>query len=274
MNFDLKTFNGECPLFHYTDANGFIQILKNRQLWATDYRAMNDFSERSHFVDQLKNRIALEKFKSEAVRAAIKRVLELNWIHKRLLITSFSKVKDSLNQWILYGDQGKGFSLELNLPHKHRRSARFSYGEHATEDSISVIYDDQSGLSKIDDLVEAFKEIDKLLTLSGTDGSIQLSIVQWKTELLSLAFKNNTWSIEEEVRWIRTSTLRDSPDAYDWRPVNDVPVLYERVQLQDNEIKKVWIGPKNPSTEEEVRLFLDEVGLHQVKVEKSTCTLR
>ena len=36
------------PLYHYTNTDGFLGIIKNNQIWATDYKFLKDPSEHSY----------------------------------------------------------------------------------------------------------------------------------------------------------------------------------------------------------------------------------
>lgn len=55
LNFDAELFRTHPVLHHYTDINGLTGILESQSLWATHYKALNDFSEIEHIRPRLES---------------------------------------------------------------------------------------------------------------------------------------------------------------------------------------------------------------------------
>lgn len=96
-------------LYHYTHRNALINILKNRSLWATDYKYSIDNNEITKLCNKLKalnsNNIYIEK------EADLSSSLPTN-----KGIFSLSEHGDLLSQWIHYGEYAIGFNInKLNV---------------------------------------------------------------------------------------------------------------------------------------------------------------
>ncbi len=106
-------------LYHYTDTAGFEGIIKNRCLWATDYRFLNDRREMVCGEDVFKE-VADELSKDPALSSRQRVLLgEVVRCHDRFKLTrmfnpfivSFSTKGNLLSQWRAYSADGAGFSL-------------------------------------------------------------------------------------------------------------------------------------------------------------------
>ncbi|TFD13523.1 DUF2971 domain-containing protein [Cryobacterium sp. TMT1-2-2] len=110
-------------LFHYTNAQGLIGIVQNRELWATETNFLNDPAEVTFasavLVSLLKER-ALDASENErSTISATIALLEKSYVdpntpdqyrEDRTFITSFSRSDQSLTLWRMYGRQN-GFSI-------------------------------------------------------------------------------------------------------------------------------------------------------------------
>lgn len=99
-------------LFHYTDLNALISILKNEciVLWATNAAYLNDPTELKQGI-ALVNELENTNFKFDDF--------------KDYYITSFSRDDDSLVMWSQYGARGNGCSIGLSVD-----AIRKSYGQY------------------------------------------------------------------------------------------------------------------------------------------------
>lgn len=103
------------PLYHYTNLAGLGGILKEKKLWMTSYKDLNDPSEVEHgknfIVSQLEDIIKKSPqlypsvFKSSAVSFFEQIMKEYS-----AYLLSFCK-EDYLPAWRYYGDNGAGFSI-------------------------------------------------------------------------------------------------------------------------------------------------------------------
>jgi hypothetical protein len=110
-------------LYHYTNDQGLLGILKNRSLWLTDIFALNDPSELKHGIEcacdvltdaakegppELRyfsdcfNQVFLKDFDQNAPQLATHH------------IGCFSCAPDDLGQWRAYADNGRGYMLAFD----------------------------------------------------------------------------------------------------------------------------------------------------------------
>lgn len=101
-------------LYHYTNLSGLMGILKDRKIYSTDSRFLNDTSEqiyaREYIVEKIEKRIASKQYATLKLwRNLLIRVKE--WNLPKVFITSFSKDNDLLSMWRAYGENNSSFSL-------------------------------------------------------------------------------------------------------------------------------------------------------------------
>ncbi|MFC0452189.1 DUF2971 domain-containing protein [Rhodococcus jostii] len=119
-------------LHHYTDSQGLLGILQNRNFWATDTRYLNDTQELRHGCETMV--AALRKAAdqqapagedAEAKEAAVARTTALRFTatalargqlfdtspHGGAYVTCFCEGGDQLGQWRGYGANGGGFAI-------------------------------------------------------------------------------------------------------------------------------------------------------------------
>src|SRR6267154_2871182 len=124
----LNSLLSETPpalLYHYTDQNGLLGIIKNREIWATHHQCLNDTQEFLHAKDLIRNEIDNRRKTANPDSLSLLQTMrsaldgpgneDVN-----LYVASFSEDGDSLPQWRAYGGAA-GFALgfrgsELVLP--------------------------------------------------------------------------------------------------------------------------------------------------------------
>lgn len=105
----LPSFSSELPdidLFHYTDANGFLGMVRSNKLWMTNIHYQNDAKEYYYAIDLLK-KVILEDYPNLINSVNIKALR--NRISSAFSF-SLSEKKDLLSQWRGYCPNG-GFSI-------------------------------------------------------------------------------------------------------------------------------------------------------------------
>ena len=95
-------------LFHYTSAAGIIGILQNRELWATEYRHLNDRQEYRIAARLLSDELDNSHLTKTQRHAFGRMITE---VQERCFILSFSERGDQLSQWRAYCPGGNGYSL-------------------------------------------------------------------------------------------------------------------------------------------------------------------
>jgi hypothetical protein len=119
----------EC-VYHYTNAQGALGVLSSRKLWATHYQYMNDPLEARVALPVIKNFLTEVVAMADGEESAnqLPPLDQVRWIlgshvlgsledmHSlhAPMVTSFSSEGDSLTQWRLYGDDGRGYAIGLD----------------------------------------------------------------------------------------------------------------------------------------------------------------
>ena len=111
-------------LFHYTSAAGLLGILKDRGIWATDIRYLNDSREYFYALEVLREAIEIRKGSAKPkYLIALLEMLEdrLSQEHStEIFISSFTENPDQLSQWRAYcaphGGFAVGFSSKRLVP--------------------------------------------------------------------------------------------------------------------------------------------------------------
>ncbi|MBN2711164.1 MAG: DUF2971 domain-containing protein [Planctomycetes bacterium] len=104
-------------LWHYTSELNLMAIIKNMELWACNLRKMNDPAEIKVGQDVVKKAIK-ELYTEDIADKAISFLDKLITNSEvSFFCSSFSREGDDLNQWRLYGDNGRGVCIGF---HKHK----------------------------------------------------------------------------------------------------------------------------------------------------------
>jgi hypothetical protein len=107
-------------VWHYTDTRAFAGLVETAQLWATDFRYLNDSKELIYawdaFVEKLEQLAAEGGDYSEAYAAQLKALQLMNAVDlmdfdDAMFVACFTELGDALSQWSRYGANGRGFAL-------------------------------------------------------------------------------------------------------------------------------------------------------------------
>jgi len=103
-------------LFHYTSPAGLIGITKEKQVWATNIRYMNDAKEVGHAVDYAKH--LLQNFLREIPQLTEEEKELFKEMHgyagaaaRRIYLFSLTEERDLLSQWRAYCPPGGGYAI-------------------------------------------------------------------------------------------------------------------------------------------------------------------
>lgn len=121
---DIKNWFGKNPptrgIYHYTDANAFLNIMQKKELWATHINFMNDSFEGLIGYNILDK---ILKYKKEFKKNDEKEIKQLNHLLNDLkqnldtiniFIVSFTSSQDDLNQWRGYAETPNGLNIKFN----------------------------------------------------------------------------------------------------------------------------------------------------------------
>ena len=127
-----ESFDSEA-LYHYTDLNGFIGILQNQSLFASNIGFVNDTQEllygKNFIIDAFSK---LKESLSDLIKPELSERVSTNLDYMGLpefFITCFSKEKDLLSLWRGYSEMGQGIAIgfypdlktSLNVEIKERK---------------------------------------------------------------------------------------------------------------------------------------------------------
>ncbi len=112
-------------LWHYTSYAALKGIVSSKQIWATEYRFLNDREEFLH-AKELAQKLAEEEPEytgqafpaREMLQKAVNVVFNTGYLHEerlRIMVASFSEEGDQLSQWRGYADDSRGVSIGLDL---------------------------------------------------------------------------------------------------------------------------------------------------------------
>ena len=110
----------ENQVYHYCSLETFRLIVENKVLFMSGYHYMNDSSEEKYFLDVFEEEMKNlydglsdeEKANIESDDYMKKYMTRLSELYANVcFICCFSNIRDDLNQWRAYGDDGKGICI-------------------------------------------------------------------------------------------------------------------------------------------------------------------
>jgi hypothetical protein len=192
-------------LTHYTNLQGLIGIVESGGYWLSDIRFLNDAKEFEHgrelaleLVDKLMSKPRHKSF--EVVLQELGRALSQP-IQKPHFVASFSRDKDSLEQWRAYASGLDGVALVFENASEINNSFMCEPRMHSSR----VIYDEDKKKRSILNAISRFSiEYKKELLLG--DQSVGCDPIVWAQHLLEVltnafvTFKHHAFRTENEVR--------------------------------------------------------------------------
>jgi hypothetical protein len=176
-------------IYHYAPLDAAHSIVRNGNIWLSDFEKTNDFKEfvwaRDIYLDQLKkNGGPLEL--SLLVAAAIGGINR----HTKMMIGSFSSEPDDLTQWRTYADDGQGCVLGFSASWMERYSGTTAR---------KIVYEEQA----IRDLSKYGLEM--LLQEYGEQKQVtaELKLLAQHIAADLFAFKHPSYHSEKEIRLSR-----------------------------------------------------------------------
>lgn len=120
-------------LYHYTSMDGFLGIIENKSLHATNALFLNDRTEINAGLGIIRDK--LHQMVSESGVEKAMAQSELEWAKRPdvFYVACFSEISTSANQWIQYADKGRGVALGF-------RRTVFKVGTRNTRPPQRVIY--------------------------------------------------------------------------------------------------------------------------------------
>lgn len=217
-------------LYHYTSKEGFLGIIENKTLWASEILFMNDGKEACIPLEILKE--LLEENKNEW-----KDFLELYESVRGVetYVISFSEKKDDLNMWQAYGDNASGVCIEFNTCELLE-----VLGKNQEIKAIwkKCIYDKQKQKDKIQSLLNS---------VTGSNDFNRSGLFE-KLLDFSTYFKDESFKNEHEWRIVVELNTGENRDLKKVRAKKDILVTYCELRIEkeklhsESEDKYPWLG--------------------------------
>lgn len=236
-------------LYHYTDINAVQSILKARILRLTDTRFLNDSTEFTKGIQELRKALSSRQeapplldlaSNKDLLNTAISHIdTFLNEAstqefqnNRPTFVTSFSRAYDSLSQWRAYGLYSIEFDSELleKTLELHCQLEKCKYDEF---DLINF---------SPESIEEAIAEV--LFNLENDVEDLELSIYITELDLLyrAASIKDNAFRVEEEERLIICVGGKDAQIKFRIRDNMLVP-YFETSEFPPECIKSITVGP-------------------------------
>lgn len=241
-------------LFHYTSSAAFLSIIKNGELWFSDYRYMNDLSELNYGIELFK-RILSERSDAESdnddshiLFVALKE-LESAAPQTDMFVFCMCEENNLLNQWRVYGKDTVPVSIEFAT-----RGFMFVNWKPHNFQLVPIIYDAYKQQAIADNVISAGVEYmrqhrDAIFAnddaIKGFGEMFAAACIGWSSSM-----KHPQFAVEKEwrlsVRWgLGPRYLRGQ--NYRASPIGIVPYLTVRPDDENMgselPIRSVTIGP-------------------------------
>ena len=288
---DESDINDYGDVYHYTNSDGLLGIMKSQKLWATDSTFLNDSQEIKHGLE-IAEKVILD-FEKNTTCPLSKKILNCikEWIYKysdEIYIACFSESGDLLSQWKGYGSYGEGVSIKLDSRKLLRKERKFPFVNIAIKKVIYEI-DVQNEIitSKINSTLEQARKI-LCEYPSHEDAVIKASAgsAAYYIKNMAVRFKNSAFSEEKEWRAIysNSSHSEEGLQFINFRVANSEIVPYIELDICPSAGKKEWelpileiiIGAKQDfqRAEKSISLMCKHFKLPLPKISKSTIPLR
>lgn len=211
-------------LYHYTSFEAFLNIVKNKSIWVTESRYLNDSTEFRYGFDLAEDVYNNQTDKSDAARWFFENADRELYTY----IFSLSKQGDLLSQWRAYCPDG-GVSIGFDAKMLQRVAAQHNF------ELVECIYDKE--LQR--------EQVRQMLRRKLDNNSFYSLFPQ-----VIAALKHPSFSEEAEFRLVSKSRIRQQ-QIYEanWRAAQPIPVQYVEVSLSSLGLGTEQITKLHPDTE-------------------------
>ncbi len=274
------------PLYHYTNPNGFLNIVKSKKLWLSAAHNLNDHQELRWAIQKVTE--ILNKIVTPENKPLLDELWQLAQINTLTpFICSFSTNGDLLSQWRAYAGDGAGVSIGFN-PGLLPKSRALPTHTVAREDKIAtlpVIYDESLQRQLIEGVIQNYLDA-RASDTEASDATINAAYV---INGLTPTFKNPAFHEESEWRMIHSpmvmgniktnaTTIYNSISDVQHRIAGDRLTTYFEYDfsplMEKGGIAEVVLGPKCQFSNFDLDVFLTVNGFKNVKYRRSTASYR
>lgn len=262
-------------IFHYTDATASIGILRNKTVWASSIRHLNDSKEFIRASSALSDALFKQLPKRDRPIHTLARYLggepdPLKAPHiddlfqaiqdpALLFVASFSEAEDRLSQWRAYCAQGDGYSIGFDASSLTKTVGRTRI--------VKCIYNTTEADDLCDSLIKSWSQRPEL------DSGYILSSY-YDSMMVLAAIKDP--GFEEECEW-RLVSLQGKPDDFRAGRHGIVPYLKLAYGGADQlRLTSVRVGPNSDqvAATTALRSLLVDAGVPDLDVSSSAIPLR
>ncbi|EPZ8500097.1 DUF2971 domain-containing protein, partial [Salmonella enterica] len=270
--------------------DSFLSIIKNKKLWLSSMDHLNDFMEKRLFISEF------EKFINESedpkVYQSIRRSIEANMNLGTPYLCCLSGSGDILSQWRSYGQDGYGLSIGFDpdklVAHKGTKIMNNGLMEYSIFLNKVEYLDTKSIYDLIATLMHEYRGVVKFhngnLDFDNQPPDFQNKIVDLDRQFFhfNTHIKSDAFKEENEIRLVYVHN-KDHDSGANNRPINNLTyrisnnnlTSYFEFVIPHDAINKIYLGPKNKFSENDVRSFLKHSGIgnyQDVEILKSIAT--
>jgi hypothetical protein len=272
-----RKLTGDPPdiVYHYCGPDGFLGILRSRQIWATSMRHLNDMSEQTYAAEQIRaivRRIAQE---TSADAAAVPASLLIDRAEEATsYVACFSEHADLLSQWRAYAASEGGFAVGIQTS-SLSSGGDWLFGE-CDYDCASHDQVVESILRDHPKLLDPKESLQQLMHVSDHEVSSLIAA------LLTLIPLRKHPGFREEAEWrVVRGPIEAEHHPVEFRVSRGAVIPYQCIPLAESGVEfpiaEVVIGPSPDARERTygaTRMLLDEHGLKKCDVRVSKIPYR
>jgi hypothetical protein len=273
-------------LYHYTNAQGLLGILKTKKIWASSYRYMNDAQEFEYGFELIKEiypkpkEYPLVSNVSDYSFAETIRRKKWDFESDCIFVASFSENGDLLSQWRGYtgphGGYAIGFLSEI-LEQDEANLVVCEYDKDIQKNRLKETIDNDIKIIR----PEFYKGLEKS-EKGASDGLFSYldlldRVAVPKIVSIATAFKHPSFAEEKEWRLVVGPIPNDS-QRIQYRPASSAIIPYIDIDynLSSLPIKHIIVGPgpHKERNEGSLKQMLQKYGFQSVDVSSSTVPFR
>jgi hypothetical protein len=273
-------------LYHYTNAQGLLGILKDRKIWASSYRYMNDAQEFEYGFDLIKEiypKPSSYPFLSNVEDYSFSETIRRKkWDYESdcIFVASFSGERDLLSQWRGYTSPHGGYAIGFSAKKLERGKAKL----------IACEYDKKVQLNKMKEMIDQYigeirPEFIKGLEKEAKGDSNGLvayldlldRVAVPGVASIATTFKHPSFAEEREWRLVVGPLLNDSK-RIKYRAALSAIIPFIEIYYDSNSfpLKHIIVGPgpHKERNEGSLKQMLKIFGFQSVDVSLSTVPFR
>lgn len=272
-------------IYHHTNIDGLIGILKSKKLWATNINFLNDYNEYKIGIETLKKicdkhinleveekHADLEAFYKSFLKTFYEKML-INLNERNHYIVSFTKSRDNLRQWMSYG--AKNSSYAIGFDYEKLKNIKLGESSIASEHFTYCLHDVAYNMDDIEKHLSLESIYQGILVNKDNIHNYTISLINHI--LIGLcALKEPTFIDENETRMVlQDRKVGVFSEKIQYRSQAGVITPYIDVPFEYDSIVEIIIGP-NTHKELASKGLMSLLKSHGIdcKINYTECSLR